>query len=184
MITYNDKLKEKAKRAGIRTTISDEWISQVIKAVILSEKELSSFKTIGQEYLKKNISDWEIINFAEYFIMKYINFTGKPFNGLMNDLTDHVETVYRWNEGKRNHHEVVKDYISLFFERCKSEPKLVPNSSLFANRKNCEILDGMYEFKKKKQNKQSAHIPKEHSYYTEHRTVSSTEMLEKMLGGS
>ncbi|KAB2425451.1 MULTISPECIES: hypothetical protein [Bacillus cereus group] len=149
LITYNDKLKEKANRTGIKTTVTDEWLSQVIKELLLSESEVSSIKKIERGYLTKDTSEWELINFAEYFIFMYEDFTGKSFNRPFCDLVNDIDTVYRWNGGKLNQHEVVKEYINLFFIRCKNDSKLSPNSALFANRKNCKILDGMYEFKKK-----------------------------------
>lgn len=135
--------------------------------------------------MTKDISEWEIINFAEYFIAMYEDLTVKPFNGQINGLLNDIDILYRWNEGKRNHHQVVKDYINLFFERCKSDPKLSPNSALLANSKNCEILDSMYMLREKRKNiEQPSHSPNDNPSSTYNRKLSSKEMLDRMLGGS
>ncbi|PFP17752.1 hypothetical protein COJ92_16030 [Priestia megaterium] len=150
--TYSKLLDNLADSVGIKTRISDKWLEAIINKIVSSNKEVESIKVLGQDYLNKDILDWEINNFAEYFIFQHQQITRRIYTGVAAELYNDIEFVYKWNEGKVNHNRVLKDYIDLFFKRCKDNPKLTPNSALFANKKNCEILDHMYEIRSRKKN--------------------------------
>ncbi|MGG0480448.1 hypothetical protein ABE039_20770 [Priestia megaterium] len=142
---YSNNLINLGKSIGIEIKVSKEWLDLIIKSILPTEKELNSLIVIGDSYLRKEISDWDISNFSEYFIAQYQQVIGKTYVGPMDALYNHLEFVYEWNEGKINHNQIVKDYIDLFFKRCTVNPNLTPTPALLGNRKNCEILDSMYE---------------------------------------
>ncbi|MEG8975255.1 hypothetical protein U8Y98_00775 [Priestia megaterium] len=183
LLNYIKLLQDLAQRVGINIKITDEWSTVTIKGILVNHQELNSQSPIENGYLSKNILSWNISNFVEYYSFKYQELTGTSFGGLPSDLNENVEYVYYWNAGKVNHHEIVKEYIDLFFQRCKENPKLTPNPNLFGNKMNCEIIDSMYKktIKKHCSKKLSHSSNREHKYKIEPLSISADELLEKML---